>query len=132
MRETNRTHDDLVKKVGKCRKRFEKVKHERLTAFMTCYDHVSNKIELVYKVQTYCDSFYLNFPLNVIVFVFLQSLTQGPSATALLTLSDMEEPFNGDMQYCCIIPGKPCCPMSSFSGGEKTLSSLSLLFALRR
>jgi structural maintenance of chromosome 1 len=51
LRETNRAHDELVKKVGKCRKEFEEVKNDRLSAFMTCYNHVSKKIDPVYKVH---------------------------------------------------------------------------------
>ena len=74
-----------------------------------------------------CVFFYL-----FIFTLYRQSLTRDVSATAILTLADAEEPFNGDVQYCCITPGKPCCPMSSLSGGEKTLASLALLFALRR
>lgn len=51
---------------------------------------------------------------------------------ALLTTDDTDEPFCGGIDYCVILPGKPCRPMSGLSGGEKTLASLALLLALRR
>ena len=59
-------------------------------------------------------------------------MTRRSSAVALLTTDDTDEPFCGGIDYCVILPGKPCRPMSGLSGGEKTLASLALLLALRR
>jgi len=66
------------------------------------------------------------------VFVCVQQLTKSTSAMALLTAENVEEPYLGGISYCCIAPGKPCKPMQSLSGGEKTVASIALIIALHR
>jgi len=62
-----------------------------------------------------------------------QSLMGQSSAQAVLDLSmtDMNEPFNGMVMFGCTPPGKRYCTMEQLSGGEKTMAALTLLFAMQ-
>jgi len=49
---------------------------------------------------------------------------------AYLTLDDTEEPFKGGMKFNAMPPMKRFRDMYQLSGGEKTVASLALLFAI--
>ena len=49
---------------------------------------------------------------------------------AYLTLDDNEEPFKGGMKFNAMPPMKRFRDMYQLSGGEKTVASLALLFAI--
>ena len=106
--ETNQDYGKTSARSKRAKEAFEAVKKERYDLFMECFQHVSENIDGIYK-----------------------ALTRRISASAVLTASDADEPFGGSVDYCCIIPGKPCRPMTSLSGGEQSLASLALLFAIR-
>ena len=48
--ETNKQHDEVMKRVRAFRKKFENVKNARLNTFTECFNHVANQIDVVYKV----------------------------------------------------------------------------------
>lgn len=64
--------------------------------------------------------------------VFIQELVQSPSAQALLVPANPEEPYLDGISFCCVAPDKRFHDMSSYSGGEKTLAALTLLFGIHR
>jgi structural maintenance of chromosome 1 len=51
LQETNEEFEQLRKKAKKAKTQFEKVKKERYDRFTTCFEHVSNEIDPIYKVQ---------------------------------------------------------------------------------
>lgn len=102
---------------------------------MTCFDHVSNRIDDIYKVSIEF-SFILCSRLSLIdLTVFLgsvQSLAKNQSAQAFLGPENAEEPYLDGVNYNCVAPGKRFRPMDNLSGGEKTVAALALLFAIHR
>ena len=50
LQETNEEFEQLRKKAKKAKTQFEKVKKERYDRFTTCFEHVSNEIDAIYKV----------------------------------------------------------------------------------
>lgn len=51
LQETNEEFEQLRKKAKKAKTQFEKVKKERYDRFTTCFEHVSNEIDPIYKVN---------------------------------------------------------------------------------
>jgi chromosome segregation protein len=47
-----------------------------------------------------------------------------------LELTNTDNPLDGGVEILCRLPGKSRKPMSLFSGGEKALTAISLIFAL--
>lgn len=95
------------KKAKKCKMAFERVRKERFDRFMNCFEHVSNKIDDIYK-----------------------ALSKNQSAQAFLGPENAEEPYLDGVSYNCVAPGKRFRPMDNLSGGEKTVAALALLFAI--
>ena len=85
-----------------------KVKQERYDRYNSCFEHISNKIDEIYK-----------------------SLCMNQGAQASLVLENAEEPFLDGVIYNCVAPGKRFRQMDNLSGGEKTIAALGLLFAIR-
>ncbi|XP_022237918.1 structural maintenance of chromosomes protein 1A-like isoform X3 [Limulus polyphemus] len=107
LRLTDSEFESARKRAKKAKQVFEKVKRERYDKFMSCFDHVSNKIDDIYK-----------------------ALTNNQSAQAFLGPENPEEPYLEGINYNCVAPGKRFQPMSNLSGGEKTVAALALLFAI--
>jgi len=107
LQETNEEFDNVRKRAKEAKVGFEKIKHERHSKFMKCYDHVANSIDGIYK-----------------------SLAQNQSAQAILGPENPEEPYLDGISYNCVAPGKRFQAMSNLSGGEKTVAALALLFAI--
>lgn len=51
LQETNEEFEQLRKKAKKAKQQFEKVKKERYDRFTNCFEHVSNEIDPIYKVN---------------------------------------------------------------------------------
>lgn len=51
LKETDTEFENARKRAKKSKQTFEKVKRERYDKFMRCFDHVSNKIDEIYKVR---------------------------------------------------------------------------------
>jgi len=49
--ETSDEFETARRRAKKCKQAFEKVRKERFDRFMSCFDHVSNKIDDIYKVH---------------------------------------------------------------------------------
>lgn len=48
--ETSEEFENARKRAKKAKQAFEKIRKERYDRFMHCFDHVSNKIDEIYKV----------------------------------------------------------------------------------
>ncbi|XP_067127800.1 structural maintenance of chromosomes protein 1A [Centruroides vittatus] len=107
LKETDTEFENARKRAKKAKQAFEKVKRDRYDKFMRCFDHVSNRIDEIYK-----------------------ALTNNQSAQAFLGPENPEEPYLEGINYNCVAPGKRFQPMSNLSGGEKTVAALALLFAI--
>ncbi|GAB6029905.1 Structural maintenance of chromosomes protein 1 [Chamberlinius hualienensis] len=105
--ETSEEFENARKRAKKAKLAFEKVKKDRFDSFMMCFDHVSNRIDEIYK-----------------------ALAKNQSAQAFLGPENPEEPYLDGINYNCVAPGKRFQPMSNLSGGEKTVAALALLFAI--
>lgn len=105
--ETSEEFENARKRAKKAKQAFEKVKKARYDSFMQCFDHVSNRIDEIYK-----------------------ALAKNQSAQAFLGPENPEEPYLDGINYNCVAPGKRFQPMSNLSGGEKTVAALALLFAI--
>lgn len=105
--ETSEEFENARKRAKRAKQAFERVKKDRYDRFMNCFDHVSNKIDEIYK-----------------------SLARNQSAQAFLGPENPEEPYLDGVNYNCVAPGKRFRPMDNLSGGEKTVAALALLFAI--
>jgi len=90
---------------------FEKKKQERVIKFMKAYNHISKELDPIYKGLTKG----LNYPMG---------------GKAFLTLENGEEPYLGGIKYTAMPPMKRFRDMTELSGGEQTIASLALLFAI--
>jgi len=91
----------------KIRKHFEEAKAKRKERFMEAFKQISESIEEIYK-----------------------SLT-GRRGIAYLTPDNNDEPYLSGITYNPVPPGKPFGDISSLSGGEKSIATLALLFAIQ-
>ena len=129
LQETNEEFEKVRVQNKEAKLAFERVKKERFDLFMSCFEHVSNEIDAIYKVNYFVG--YLFLLLTFPRFVF-QSLAKNQTAQAFLAPDNPEEPYLGGINYSCVAPGKRFQPMSNLSGGEKTVAALALLFAIHR
>lgn len=97
--------EDITIKRNEMRKLFEDVKKRRYTEFMQGFSTITTQLRTMY-----------------------QMITQGGDAD--LELSDSMDPFSEGITFSVRPPRKSWKNISNLSGGEKTLSSLALVFAL--
>lgn len=97
--------EDITNKRNEMRKLFEEVKKRRYTEFMQGFNIITHKLKEMY-----------------------QMITQGGNAD--LELVDSMDPFSEGISFSVRPPRKSWKNISNLSGGEKTLSSLALVFAL--
>ncbi|KAG6902949.1 hypothetical protein C0995_009341 [Termitomyces sp. Mi166 len=109
--ETEREAEKARKDSKTARDEFQDVKRRRCELFNKAYNHISDRIDQVYK-----------------------DLTKGKASpmggVAYLSLEDSEEPYNGGIKYHAMPPMKRFRDMEQLSGGEKTVAALALLFAI--
>ncbi|KAH8927948.1 cohesin complex subunit psm1 [Atractiella rhizophila] len=90
---------------------FNEVKNKRSDLFNKAFNHISGRIDGVYK-----------------------DLTKGKASpmggVAYLSLEDSEEPYLHGIKYHAMPPMKRFRDMDQLSGGEKTMAALALLFAI--
>lgn len=91
--------------------RFNQVKLRRTELFMEAFNHISGKIDSVYKELT-------------------KSAASPTGGSAYLTLEDEDEPYCAGIKYHAMPPMKRFRDMDLLSGGEKTMAALALLFAI--
>ncbi|XP_060177874.1 structural maintenance of chromosomes protein 1 [Lycium barbarum] len=118
-------YKDLLKKEEDVTKEFEvakneekkvtdeynKVKGARYELFMKAFNHISDKIDKIYKQLT-------------------KSNTHPLGGTAYLNLDNEDEPFLHGIKYTAMPPTKRFRDMEQLSGGEKTVAALALLFSI--
>jgi hypothetical protein len=61
-----------------------------------------------------------------------KALFKDVSACARLESANENEAYLDDIEFDCAVPSKRYRPIELFSGGEKTLAALTLLFAILR
>lgn len=105
--ETSEEFENARKRAKRAKQVYEKVRKERYDRFMHCFEHVSTRIDEIYK-----------------------ALARNQSAQAFLGPENPEEPYLDGVNYNCVAPGKRFRPMDNLSGGEKTVAALALLFAI--
>ena len=107
LKETSNEFENTRKMARKSKIEYEAIQKERYDKFMDAFEHVSQKIDDIYK-----------------------ELSNNPSAQAFLGAENAEEPYLEGIGYNCVAPGKRFRPMDNLSGGEKTVAALALLFAI--
>jgi len=109
--ETEKEADKARKDSKNARDQFNDVKRRRCELFNKAYNHISERIDQVYK-----------------------DLTKGKASpmggVAYLSLEDSEEPYLAGIKYHAMPPMKRFRDMEQLSGGEKTVAALALLFAI--
>lgn len=85
----------------------------RYELFMKAFNHISGKIDKIYKQLT-------------------KSHTHPLGGTAYLNLDNEDEPFLHGIKYTAMPPTKRFRDMEQLSGGEKTVAALALLFSIHR
>ncbi|KAH9053337.1 cohesin complex subunit psm1 [Lactarius vividus] len=109
--DTEKEADKARRDSKNARDTFNDVKQRRTELFNKAYNHISERIDEVYK-----------------------DLTKGKAApmggVAYLSLEDNEEPYAGGIKYHAMPPMKRFRDMEQLSGGEKTVAALALLFAI--
>lgn len=91
--------------------RFNQVKLRRTELFLEAFNHISGKIDSIYKELT-------------------KSAASPTGGSAYLTLEDEDEPYSAGIKYHAMPPLKRFRDMDLLSGGEKTMAALALLFAI--
>ena len=103
------------------KKEYDDLRKRRLDEFMTGFSLISSKLKEMYQVNTLVPgTSYDQFSL--------QMITLGGNAE--LELVDSMDPFSEGIIFSVMPPKKSWKNISNLSGGEKTLSSLALVFAL--
>uniref|UniRef100_A0AAQ5XCJ2 Structural maintenance of chromosomes protein n=1 Tax=Amphiprion ocellaris TaxID=80972 RepID=A0AAQ5XCJ2_AMPOC len=97
--------DEITTERDKFKRGYEEMRKQRLNEFMTGFNMITNKLKENY-----------------------QMLTQGGDAE--LELVDSLDPFSEGIMFSVRPPKKSWKKIFNLSGGEKTLSSLALVFAL--
>ncbi|KAF7984629.1 hypothetical protein HWV62_12853 [Athelia sp. TMB] len=109
--DTEKEADKARKDSKSARDHFNDVKQRRCDLFNKAYNHISERIDQVYK-----------------------DLTKGKASpmggVAYLSLEDSEEPYIAGIKYHAMPPMKRFRDMEQLSGGEKTVAALALLFAI--
>lgn len=111
LHEFDRDHTLARQKEKKIANKFNSIKHARYEKFMEAFEHISGKIDYIYKELTKSNA----SPLG---------------GSAYLTLEDEDIPFTSGIKYHAMPPMKRFRDMELLSGGEKTVAALALLFAI--
>ncbi|KAF9431252.1 Structural maintenance of chromosomes protein 1 [Podila epigama] len=111
LRQTDKEFIAARKSARTIKEAFGVVKQERYERFNRAFQHISEKIDEIYKALTRSAA----FPMG---------------GTAYLSLEDTEEPYLDGIRYHAMPPLKRFRDMDQLSGGEKTMAALALLFAI--
>lgn len=103
--------DDAKGKSSEAGDAFSEIKSRRHQKFVQTFNPVSQQIDSVYKQLTV-------------------SATHPLGGTAYLSTDNAEEPYLHPVKYNAMPPNKRFRDMDQLSGGEKTVASLALLFAV--
>jgi len=104
-------YQQAKEKSRKAAAEFLKIKKKRTKKFLDAFNHIDQALKTIYTDMT-------------------KSSKHPLGGNAYLTLDDTEEPFKGGMKFNAMPPMKRFRDMYQLSGGEKTVASLALLFAI--
>lgn len=104
--------DDATADRDRAKDEYDALKKKRLEQFMSGFVAISQKLKEMYQVQV----------------LITQMITMGGNAE--LELVDSLDPFSEGIIFSVMPPKKSWKNIANLSGGEKTLSSLALVFAL--
>lgn len=107
----DREADEARERARKAVSNFEDIKQKRQDRFSSCFTHVANKINEVYRQLT-------------------RSTAYPMGGTAYLSLEQQDEPYLGGIKFNAMPPTKRFRDMEQLSGGERTVAALALLFAI--
>ena len=96
----------------KAQDEYTRLRKLRCDLFNKAFDHISSKIDHVYKELT-------------------KSKISPKGGSAYLVLENSEEPYLGGLQFSAIPPAKTFRGIDHLSGGEKTMAAVALLFAVQ-
>jgi len=108
---TDSDYQQAKDKSRKAAAEFLKIKKKRTKKFLDAFNHIDKALKTIYTDMT-------------------KSSKHPLGGNAYLTLDDTEEPFKGGMKFNAMPPMKRFRDMYQLSGGEKTVASLALLFAI--
>uniref|UniRef100_A0A7S4EHS5 SMC hinge domain-containing protein n=1 Tax=Pseudo-nitzschia australis TaxID=44445 RepID=A0A7S4EHS5_9STRA len=108
---TDSDYQQAKEKSRKAAAEFLKIKKKRTKKFLDAFNHIDKALKTIYTDMT-------------------KSSKHPLGGNAYLTLDDTEEPFKGGMKFNAMPPMKRFRDMYQLSGGEKTVASLALLFAI--
>ncbi|KAJ3126687.1 Structural maintenance of chromosomes protein 1 [Nowakowskiella sp. JEL0407] len=111
LKETANEFEKARKEAKDAKEKFNALKVERTNRFVEAFNHVSSRIDGIYKELTRSRT----FPLG---------------GTAYLSLEAGDEPYLQGVKYHAMPPMKRFRDMEQLSGGEKTVAALALLFAI--
>lgn len=107
----NQDRKEMISNYNKANDAFKACSKKRKELFMEAYQQVESVIDETYKQLT-------------------RSVQFAAGGQALLSLTNPEEPFMGGIKYTVSPVGKQYRDISQLSGGEKTIATLALLFAM--
>jgi structural maintenance of chromosome 1 len=111
LKESGTDYEKAKEASRKATRAFHKVKKQRTERFMECFNHIDAALKTIYTDMT-------------------KSSKHPLGGNAYLSLDDTEEPYKGGMKFNAMPPMKRFRDMYQLSGGEKTVASLALLFAI--
>jgi structural maintenance of chromosome 1 len=112
LKQTNDEFERAREEARVASERFDAKKKERTELFMAAFNHVTRTIDDVYKALT-------------------RSRGTPLGGSAYISLENPDEPFLGGIKFTAMPPMKRFRDMESLSGGEQTVASLALLFAIQ-
>lgn len=111
LREFERDFTEARQRENRANVKFNEVKNKRNELFSKAFEHISDRIDGIYKELT-------------------KTASSPMGGSAYLTLESDDEPFLHGIKYHAMPPMKRFRDMELLSGGEKTMAALALLFAI--
>jgi len=111
MRDYDAQYQEAHRAMSAAKAAYEEVREQRSSLFTRAYEHISERIDSVYKELTRMGNYAM-------------------AGSASLTLEDDDEPYLAGVKYHAMPPLKRFRDMEHLSGGEKTMAALALLFAI--
>lgn len=105
---------------------------------MECFEHVAEALRTIYKDLTRSSRYpmggqaYLSLENNEVSTARSCMSSWRPELNIRVVLCLFQEPYLGGIKYNAMPPMKRFRDMEQLSGGEKTVASLALLFAIHR
>lgn len=113
MKAATSSYDEARNSYRSALSEFYKIKQKRIDLFKKAFDHISSKIDQIYKELT-----------------MVSDLKIG--GTAYLSLENNDEPYLEGIRFNAMPPLKRFRDMEQLSGGEKSMAALALIFAIQR